>query len=224
MTLLQHAATNSTLSGTNTYIGYGTVVSGGGGSSTSSITPLNIITHPVTDNTTINTASLMLAAREAAFFALKDEDVQQYIGVSRTFDYNCPDGTVLRFEGGNVTILDQNAKVIYKSNPIREFNKYLNASDLLEDFIEFCKTQNVKQSEFMDLPIQSFIMWLVVKSAEQDGEDPGEVPLMLEDSRKKRITKPKCKCCGKYLPKIKASVSQFCNGSHMDRYMEKIAA
>src|SRR5690554_6941531 len=142
------------------------------------ILPLSSVTTSTSTtsiiNSTYNTctftdAAMILAHREAAFFALDDSAVNQYIQVSRQFDYNCPDGTRLRFEDGNVTIYDENAKVIYKSNPIREFNPYLNASDLLEEFIAYCKKKKVRQSDFMQLPVELFIMWLVVRTAEKDG-------------------------------------------------------
>lgn len=179
--------------------------------------------HIWTTNTSttipVTVGGLMLAHREAAFFALDDEAVQQYIAVSKEFEYECPDGTVLKFTDGNVEIFDDNSKLVYKSNPIREFNKYLNASDLLEEFIQYCNTQKIKQSEFMDLPIELFIMWLVVRTAEQDGEDPGDMPLQLEDKNKAMRTMPHCLYCGRFIPKARHRRGiNFCNGTHMDLY------
>lgn len=204
-----------------------TIPSNPGWISTSGTTTSHTIyaTTSSTSAITVSGASLVLAAREAAFYALDDDAVRQYLGISDDFEYICPDGTKLAFERGNVTIVDENSKIVYKSNPIREFNRYLNASDLLEEFIEYCKKQKVNQAEFMNMPVQVFIAWLIVRTAEEDGEDPKDAVLMLEDANRKRRQKPKCKCCGKFLNKNKFNNGiHFCNGAHMDLYAEKIAA
>lgn len=58
--------------------------------------------------------------------------------------------------------------------PPREFNRYVNGSDLLEEFIGWLGTQGVRQSEFMALPIELFIKWLIVRACEEDHEEPPE--------------------------------------------------
>lgn len=190
---------------------------------TTSTTPNSLyVTGGSTTGYTVSPQQLLMAAQEAAFFALTDEAVQQYIDVADKFDFKCKDGTVLHFDHGDVTIQDENAKIIYKSNPIREFNKYLNASDLLEEFISFCDEQKVRKNEFMKLPIELFIMWLVVRAADQDGEPDHTTQLLLEDASKKKRVQPKCGCCGKFLPKHKVEQGiNFCNGEHLDRFMSK---
>src|ERR1700758_1179374 len=51
--------------------------------------------------------------------------------------YVMPDGSTLKVDQyGNYQVLDQDAKVTYKANRIREFNAYISASDLLEAFIK----------------------------------------------------------------------------------------
>lgn len=132
-----------------------------------------------------------------------------------------PDGTIIEVDkNGNFKIEDKDSKVVYKSNSIREFNKYMNASDLLEDFIEDLGKANVKQGEVLAIPIEMFINWIIHKSAEQDGDEiPKDIP-SLEDNSYKH---PRCKCCGKFIKKeIVAKGLYFCNGSHYQKYMEKI--
>ena len=131
-----------------------------------------------------------------------------------------PDGTVIDVDSsGNFKIEDKDAKVIYKSNSIREFNRYMNASDLLEAFIGDLGKANIKQGEVLAIPIEMFINWIIHKSAEQDGDDiPQDIP-SLEDHRYKH---PRCKCCGKYIRKdLFAKGLRFCDGSHYQKYLEK---
>ena len=92
-----------------------------------------------------------------------------------------PDGSILTVDpNGNYRIVDEHAKVIYKANRLREFNPYINASDLLEDFIKFVGQLGVKQSEVLNVPINAFIHWLVFKAAERDGDGVGDLPSVKE--------------------------------------------
>lgn len=64
--------------------------------------------------------------------------------------------------------------------PPREFNRFINASDLLEEFIHYLGTLSVKKSEVMELPVELFIKWLIIRACEADGEEPNvEMPLKL---------------------------------------------
>lgn len=56
--------------------------------------------------------------------------------------------------------------------PRREFNRYVNASDLLEEFISDMARLGMTQAQFLALPINAFITWLVLKAAQADGESP----------------------------------------------------
>lgn len=113
-----------------------------------------------------------------------------------------PDRTRLAFDGkGNCRIEDAEARVIYRANRVREFNRFINASDLIEDFISECKRLGLRRKDFLGLPIGLFIHWLVIKSAEADGEDPPpEVPrleagvLALAPPRR-----PRCQACGRFM-------------------------
>lgn len=82
-----------------------------------------------------------------------------------------PDGSTIEVDNqGNYKILDEDAQVTYKGNRLREFNKYINASDLLEDFIKDLGVAGIKQGEVLGVPIEFFINWLIHKAAEQDGD------------------------------------------------------
>ena len=98
------------------------------------------------------------------------------------------------FEGNVIEALNPT----YKAAP-REFNTYINASDLLDEFIRFLGTEGVKQGEVMDLPLELFIKWLIVRSCEADGEEP---PLQLPPV-KKCLAKPQPRCvkCQRYMRK-----------------------
>ena len=136
-----------------------------------------------------------------------------------------PNGTIISIESDEtISIDDSNAKVLYKSQPIREFNKYLNASDLLEEFIKFCAEQKVTKKDFTDLPINMFILWLIVRAAEADEDPTDEVlPLLTTAIKKRKVHSHRCKCCGKFLTK-KYEIHQisFCNTDHMETYLSKI--
>lgn len=81
-------------------------------------------------------------------------------------------------------------------SPPREFNKYINASDLLEEFIKWLGEQGVKQGEVMELPVELFIKWLIIKACEQDEEEPN-VTLQLPAPKKQ----PHCLGCGQFMAK-----------------------
>jgi len=122
------------------------------------------------------------------------------------------DGTIIEIDNDlNYIILDQDAKVTYKGNRIREFNKYINASDLLEHFITDMGKLGANQSNILSTPIEIFINWLILKAAQQDGDILPEQP--------KLIQKPKCKLCGKFiLQQLADKGFNFCNPAHSEKY------
>lgn len=76
-----------------------------------------------------------------------------------------------------------------------EFNRYLNASDLLEEFIAWLGTEGVRQGEVMDLPLDLFVKWVIVRACEQDDEEPNvalDVP---------RRPQPRCLGCQRFMPR-----------------------
>lgn len=78
----------------------------------------------------------------------------------------------------------------------KEFNKYLNGSDLLEEFIAFLGTEGVRQGEVMALPLELFIKWLIIRAAEADQEEP---PVVFALPAPK--PQPRCLGCQRYMHK-----------------------
>lgn len=133
-----------------------------------------------------------------------------------------PDGSKLDIDGkGNWKIDDKDTKVTYAGNNCREFNRFINASDLIADFIEDMGKMGARQDQVLNVPIELFINWLIHKAAEKDQEpSPQDVP-RLEYQVKKLI--PRCKYCGKFLTsKLVNNGINFCNSSHMDKFLLKI--
>lgn len=136
-----------------------------------------------------------------------------------------PDGTVIDVAAdGSFKIEDKDAKVIYRASRLRDFNKFINVSDRLEEFIEFCGQQGVKQSEMLNLPLNLFIGWLAIEAAKADKEAEPEFPL-LEDLRK--IVAPSCLECSKSLdPSVSAKQIEFCGPecfeSHYRKHIPKL--
>jgi hypothetical protein len=75
--------------------------------------------------------------------------------------------------------------------PPREFNRYVNASDLVEEFIAWAGTQRVRKGEVLALPLESFIKWLIIRACEEDQEEPN-VTLSLP-------TRQRCIACGRFM-------------------------
>lgn len=110
------------------------------------------------------------------------------------------------------------------------FNRFVNASDLLEEFVRFAKDLGLKRRQFLDLPVELFIQWLVVRAAEVDGEPrPHDVP----DPKAAILALPKprspwgsrCLDCKRFIPEKQAMIGiVFCSGAHMDRYRQKALA
>ncbi len=92
--------------------------------------------------------------------------------------YVLPDGSCLEIDhNGNYVVNDDQGKVTYKATKIRDFNPFLNASDLLEQYITELKPLGVRQDEVLQLEIEHFINWLIHKAAEKDGDiPPADVP------------------------------------------------
>jgi hypothetical protein len=136
-------------------------------------------------------------------------------------EYNLPDGSTIKIDdNGNFIINDKNANVTYKANKIREFNKFINASDLLEMFIKDCGKMGAKQNQILDIPIELFINWLIIKAAEADGDEPPEDSIKL--LKQAKLT-PKCKCCGRFMHKWKEENGiNFCNPKCLDKFQRRI--
>lgn|GEM_PF-4571019 len=78
----------------------------------------------------------------------------------------------------------------------REFNRYINASDLLEEFIVWLGGQGVRQQEVMKLLMGLFTKWLIIRACEEDGEEPNiEMPVLFS----RNLKRVRCQSCGKFM-------------------------
>lgn len=83
---------------------------------------------------------------------------------------------------------------VRRKTPPREFNPYINASDLLEEFIRYAGENGARQGDVLTLPIELFVKWLVIRACEQDDEEPN-VTLQLPP----RPPQPRCLGCQRYM-------------------------
>lgn len=108
--------------------------------------------------------------------------------------------------------------------PPLEFNRFLNASDLLEDFIEDAGRAGVRQSEFLNLPIELFINWLIIKAAEKDGDPIPEGALRIAQHHKALPFKgsPRCLTCGRFILRVQAASGiNWCGEQHLAVFMQR---
>lgn len=77
--------------------------------------------------------------------------------------------------------------------PPRNFNKYINASDLLEEFIRYAGDAGVRQGEVLALPLDLFVKWLIIRACEEDEEEPN-VTLELGPA-----PQPRCLGCQQFM-------------------------
>lgn len=140
------------------------------------------------------------------------------INAKNEWSIQTEDGTIININSiGNVEVIDSNARIIYKANNIREFNKYLNCSDLLEEFIRFSGELGVKQKEVLKIPIELFINWIILRAAEEDGEDTTDIPKLEYQKR----SYYRCMQCGKFMKKSIYEIAKFCNPEHFNMYLLK---
>lgn len=196
------------------------------------------IVYNNTCGTTATTSCLQTNTLTSIFNAYKDialnGDLRYYIftihnGVEVKYDdqkkqFHLSDGSILSFDKtGNYTIDDSNAKVVYKSNTIREFSPYLNASDMLARFVEYLQTLNLKKQEVLELPIRLFIAWLVIEAAKKDNDTiPKDIVPVERDKLISVIIKPRCSFCGRFVKRIQYTKKLvFCSYEHGIRFLEK---
>lgn len=141
-------------------------------------------------------------------------------------DYLMPDGSILKVDQyGNYQVLDQDAKVTYKANRIREFNPAINASDLLEKFIgEVGCLDGVNQGEILKLPIETFINWLILYAAKKDGDSLEGLPSVEAALPRPLPPLPRCRGCGRFLSRMWAAARvEFCSQDHWKKYQRRLA-
>lgn len=147
------------------------------------------------------------------------------------FFSNCTTGSVTSSPGVHhytIAMSDLEAEFFKGERPYlpppRHFNRYINASDLLEEFITEVGALGVRQSEVLQLPINIFIHWMLMKAAEQDGDPIPDDVLRLEDHAEVRAAAkfPRCRYCGRFIEwrRSRAGV-WFCNDNHLMRHLDK---
>lgn len=202
-------------------------------SSTTMSTNGSIITITGGTATTINNAmhQQMLAQLNQSQIALMSRNGR--VKLDSECEIELPNGTIIDMKAdGSYQIIDQDAKIKYKGNPLREFNRYINASDLLEEFVDFvASVGGINKDGFLNLPIELFIRWLIIRAAEADGDDAPEDekalkahPALLPAPAVMAISYRNCKCCGRFVTRKKADHGMlFCSAEHFERFEAKIA-
>jgi hypothetical protein len=134
-----------------------------------------------------------------------------------------PDGTVILVnKDGSYVINDKDAKVTYRANRVRDFNRFLNVSDRLEEFIAFCGKEGVRRGDMLELPIKLFIGWLALEAAKADREEPPDVELL---GPLRRIRTPRCRGCGQHLPvSLLAGKIDFCSPPCFEDHFRRLTA
>lgn len=131
--------------------------------------------------------------------------------------YTLPDGSEIEIDAAGNWKVAKAGAIQYRASNVRNFNKFLNASDLLEDFIRDCGALGVRQGEFLKIPIHAFINWLIFKAAEADGE---ESPVPMLPASKPVVDR--CLFCKRFLAvRFIAAGVTFCNGLHLTRFMDR---
>lgn len=148
-----------------------------------------------------------------------------------------PDRSILRVtKDGNFKISDENSRVVYRANRLREFNRYINSSDLMEEFIRDLDRIGATSERALQIPIEVFINWLILKAAEADGDPPpaGVKPIkelislpvtngsssqpaaLLPPPRVRMISSPpRCRYCGRFI-NVRGFLAgvDFCGETH----------
>lgn len=95
--------------------------------------------------------------------------------------------------GSPYTPPQESLQVIRRPAPLN-FNKFINASDLMEDFVRFLGENDVKKKDALSIPIESFVKWLIIRACEEDQEEPN-ITLQLPAPRRQT----RCLGCQRFL-------------------------
>lgn len=140
--------------------------------------------------------------------------------------FRLPDGSVLSVdEQGNYHLDDAAAKIVYHASRMREFNPYVNASDLLARFIEDAGRLGLRQGEVPTLPLALFVHWLILEAAQADGDPPPPdvVPITQHQLLKARI-RPRCQACKRFVRRELACHNfPYCNEACAERWHKRCA-
>jgi len=139
--------------------------------------------------------------------------------------FTLPNGVRINlFPDDHIEIDEADGKQLYRTDATRGFNKFLNASDLLEEFIAYCAEQKMTRKDFAELPVSLFIYWLIVRAAENDGDPTHEsMPLLTHAVSEQKFKPSHCKCCGRFLStKSVSNGINFCSADHLQKFMDRI--
>lgn len=136
-----------------------------------------------------------------------------------------PDGSkVIMDDLGNYVIEDKDAKVKYKANFNREFNRYVNASELLSQFVRELGGVGVTQDKVLNVPIEVFVNWLVHRAADADGDEYAKrgVPT-ITDEKHLLPRQARCGYCQRFLSKKHETLGmRHCNPDHMAKHALRV--
>ncbi len=133
-----------------------------------------------------------------------------------------PNDVEVRVESnGAISINDAERKVFYEAAP-RRFNKYLNASDVLENFIRYLGRMEVRQRHVMKMPLGLFINWLIIEAATADGDPADDLKPKLVEGVATLKAQPRCFYCKRFIAQARHERGiNFCSSQHMDRYLAR---
>lgn len=200
----------------------------------------------VTNGTTVS--ATMSATSSGNWFSHPSASIiaaKYKAAAGRAVEIDLPDGAKLRVSAdGSYTVEDEDAKIQYRANRFREFNRFVSGSDLLEAFMKHVAAvaPEIRSREMLGLPVELFIKWLVISAAEQDGDPVGELERQelsaalaaaasdrgQEEIRMLAPPEPerraaRCGACGRYVTARRRDLGvPFCDPTHASVYMTKI--
>lgn len=153
------------------------------------------------------------------------DGVRGYYKLELGHDYviKLPDDTKLELKSdGSFQVIDKDAKITYQASRIKEFNPYLNASDRLEEFIKYCIGMGLNKQDMLDLPVKTFIAWLIIEAAKADRDPVPDNVSLLPDLRRQK--NPRCVSCQRFLPRERVQQKiEFCGPKCFERHFQKAA-
>lgn len=179
-------------------------------------------TQFIITNTTTAISAYPYQGYPGPYGDVKTVEVEAPTKLVPNMTYNMPDGSKVHIDAdGGYRIDDKDTKVIYRAARVRDFNPYLNASDLLEKYIEELVPMGVRQDEILHLEMEGFIYWLIHRAAERDGDTPpSDVPRL---PAKSKHHFNRCNCCGRFIARALAMANiYFCSPDHMALKLQRI--
>jgi hypothetical protein len=179
------------------------------------------VTFTTTGTTTWLPISTTATGSQVDIYQIPKE-VEAPVLLQKNTIYKMPNGSeVIIDNDGGFTVNDKDAKVIYRANRVYDFNPFLNASDLLEEYIQELAPQGIRQDQVLKIPIIHFIYWLLHKIAEKDNEPvPKDIPRLPRigfDSNGLRVYS-RCLNCGRFINTAYANARiYYCSPDHMSK-------